>query len=292
MKKRTVAKTAVAIAVCAAAFVAVKAVPNIYASDADTKFAAPTEPDVVVAYIENTESTEETTVPTEVVEVIETTIPVTTEPTTEETTVPTTEPIVESTEATKPAQKTQTTEPTVAPTVPATTEPEVTEPEVTEPEVTVPATEPEVTVPTTESTTPVVEETVPVHVHNYVATATVAANCSAGGFTTYACECGDMYNGDFTQATAHEYSHQVVSPTTEEEGYTLHVCPACGDSYKDSYTAKVVVVEETAPANCCPEGEHQHVEIVKGRYTYVFCEGYADSVIDGFYIYQPWDHRP
>jgi hypothetical protein len=36
----------------------------------------------------------------------------------------------------------------------------------------------------------------------------------------------------------HDYEDKVVKPTYTTKGYTLHTCTYCGDSYKDTYTAK------------------------------------------------------
>ncbi|MGN0611662.1 MAG: fibronectin type III domain-containing protein [Ruminiclostridium sp.] len=41
--------------------------------------------------------------------------------------------------------------------------------------------------------------------------------------------------------TDHTYSNTVVKPTYTEQGYTLHTCTKCGDSYKDNYTAKLTL---------------------------------------------------
>ena len=35
----------------------------------------------------------------------------------------------------------------------------------------------------------------------------------------------------------HTYGTEVVAPTCTEQGYTLHTCTGCGDSYKDTYVA-------------------------------------------------------
>ena len=40
-------------------------------------------------------------------------------------------------------------------------------------------------------------------------------------------------------AKGHRYIATVVPPTTEAEGYTVHTCPACQDSYKDSFVDKL-----------------------------------------------------
>ena len=41
-------------------------------------------------------------------------------------------------------------------------------------------------------------------------------------------------------ATGHKYTENVVAPTATAQGYTLHTCSVCGDSYKDNYTDKLV----------------------------------------------------
>lgn len=50
------------------------------------------------------------------------------------------------------------------------------------------------------------------------------------------------------QATGHHYKEEIIAPTTEEEGYTLHTCKDCGDSYKDSYTARLLANRSTLSA--------------------------------------------
>ena len=41
--------------------------------------------------------------------------------------------------------------------------------------------------------------------------------------------------------TAHNYVSQVIAPTENAQGYTLHTCSACGNSYKDNYTDPIVL---------------------------------------------------
>ena len=42
----------------------------------------------------------------------------------------------------------------------------------------------------------------------------------------------------------HNYVAYVINPTLAAEGYTLHECSVCGDSYKDNYTAKLLPAEK------------------------------------------------
>ena len=44
---------------------------------------------------------------------------------------------------------------------------------------------------------------------------------------------------------AHEFLEEVVSPTYDNEGYTLHTCTKCGYSYKDNYTPALKLTELT-----------------------------------------------
>ena len=78
------------------------------------------------------------------------------------------------------------------------------------------------------------------HQHKHAPTEVIAATCSAEGYTVYVCDCGDAYNGDFTEKAEHTYEETVIPPTSESEGYTLYMCTVCGYAYKDNYTDKVV----------------------------------------------------
>ena len=68
------------------------------------------------------------------------------------------------------------------------------------------------------------------HTHSYTAVVT-EPTCTADGYTTYTCECGDSYTGDTVSATGHSYSSVVTAPTCTADGYTTYTCSACGDSY-------------------------------------------------------------
>lgn len=100
-----------------------------------------------------------------------------------------------------------------------------------------PTTEP-ATKPTTEPPTisPTDSLTNPSHEHSYVVT-TIQPTCIAEGYDLHECAgCGDSYQDSWTEKLAHSYLSVVVEPTAEAEGYTEHVCTACGDSYRDAYT--------------------------------------------------------
>ena len=76
-----------------------------------------------------------------------------------------------------------------------------------------------------------------VHIHNYVKTGEyVAEFCDEDGYTTYTCECGHTYNGDYVKATEHSYDNGVVTtkPTCDTDGVKTFTCTACGDTYTES----------------------------------------------------------
>ena len=76
------------------------------------------------------------------------------------------------------------------------------------------------------------------HEHIYEATITKNPTCVEDGIKTYICECGYSYT-EKIPATGHKYTNTVVKPTYFEQGYTLHQCSTCGNSYKDNHTNKL-----------------------------------------------------
>ncbi len=94
------------------------------------------------------------------------------------------------------------------------------------------------------------------HTHSYTAAVT-APTCTAAGYTTHICSCGNSYKDTYVDALGHNYvsgvctrcnakdpnyqaphTHSytaaVTAPTCTAAGYTTHTC-SCGDSYKDNY---------------------------------------------------------
>ena len=79
-------------------------------------------------------------------------------------------------------------------------------------------------------------ETIPATGHSYKSEV-IAPTCTENGYTLHTCTvCGDSYKDNETEATGHSYKSEVIAPTCTENGYTLHTCTVCGDSYKDSET--------------------------------------------------------
>lgn len=181
----------------------------------------------------------------------------------------------------KPVE-TETTEPTTEPTQPETTQPEETQPKPEVSETTEPETEePEVTVPA--------QPEPPVHVHEYKVSKVVKATCTSSGYTTYVCACGHAYNGDATDPVEHEYDVQVIAPTVESTGYTLHTCKTCGKTKITDPTDKLPAPQVSTPVKPV---EHKHAEIVQGGVTYVFCSDITVPYAEPGYVYYPWSYYP
>ena len=72
-------------------------------------------------------------------------------------------------------------------------------------------------------------EAKPAHTHSYKSTVT-APTCTAKGYTTYQCSCGDSYRDNYTEALGHSYGDWVTTreATTEEEGQQTRTCSRCG----------------------------------------------------------------
>ena len=99
--------------------------------------------------------------------------------------------------------------------------------------------------------------------HNYQATGTTAATCTAQGYTTYTCTaCGDSYNADYTAMLPHDWEWVTDTPATCGTAGSKHekcktctatqslntVIPATGSH---SYTAQIVKAEALKSAATC-----------------------------------------
>ena len=65
------------------------------------------------------------------------------------------------------------------------------------------------------------------------------ATCTEIGWEAYdTCSRCDYTTYQEIPAPGHDYAEEVVKPTCEKDGYTLHTCKKCNDSYKDHWTQK------------------------------------------------------
>ena len=92
------------------------------------------------------------------------------------------------------------------------------------------------------------QEVVPAKGHTEVVDKAVAATCTKTGLTEgkHCSVCDALIKAQETvPAKGHKYVDTVVKPTYTAQGYTLHKCSVCGNSYKDTYTAKLALAKVT-----------------------------------------------
>ena len=119
------------------------------------------------------------------------------------------------------------------------------------------------------------------HEHSYTAVVT-APTCTAKGYTTHTCSCGNSYVDTYTDALGHAWDNgKVTKPATETEtGVKTFTCTRCGEtktevipalSHEHSY--KAVVTDPT----CTAKGYTTHTCACGDSYvdTYVDALGHA-----------------
>lgn len=65
------------------------------------------------------------------------------------------------------------------------------------------------------------------------------ATCTTQGERSRTCGICKAYEGYSIPVISHKYAEKIVKPTYTENGYTLHTCYLCGNSYKDNFTEKL-----------------------------------------------------
>ena len=93
------------------------------------------------------------------------------------------------------------------------------------------------------------------HKHSYTSTVT-APTCTAKGYTTYTCSCGDSYVDSETNALGHSYGEwtQTKAPTCTATGTEIRTCSRCNAT--ESRTVESlghVIVHHDAKAATCTE---------------------------------------
>ena len=122
------------------------------------------------------------------------------------------------------------------------------------------------------------------HTHYYTATVT-APTCTAKGYTTHTCTCGDSYVDTYTDALGHAWDNGKVTkqPTEAETGVKTFTCTRCGETkteiipkltHEHSYKAVV-----TAPT-CTEKGYTTH--------TCACGDSYVDTYTDA--LGHAWDN--
>ena len=121
------------------------------------------------------------------------------------------------------------------------------------------------------------------HEHSYTAVVT-APTCTAKGYTTHTCSCGDSYVDTYVDALGHAWDNGKVTkePTETETGVKTFTCTRCSEtktevipplSHKHSYDAVV-----TAPT-CTEKGYTTH--------TCACGDSYVDTYVDA--LGHSWD---
>ena len=101
------------------------------------------------------------------------------------------------------------------------------------------------------------------HTHAYTKVVT-APTCTAGGYTTYTCSCGDSYQSNQVAAKGHSYTGVITKVSTcTVDGVKTYTC-TCGDSYTEvlsatGHTASTAVTEKIVSATCTADGSYDTV---------------------------------
>ena len=107
--------------------------------------------------------------------------------------------------------------------------------------------------------------------HRYESVVT-APTCTAAGYTTYTCACGDTYTADEVAALGHSYESVTTDASCEADGKTVYTCAHCGDSYEEVIPSQGHSYEGvTTDATCEADG--------KTVYTCAHCGDSYEEVI-------------
>ena len=96
--------------------------------------------------------------------------------------------------------------------------------------------------------------------HDFKLRSEVNATCVTDGKEEYQCVRCQIGYEKILPALGHDYTEDVIAPTCEDKGYTLHVCQRCGGKEQDTYVAplghtkKNPIVEHKVEPTCIKEG--------------------------------------
>ena len=107
----------------------------------------------------------------------------------------------------------------------------------------------------------------PVHEHSYIATVT-APTCTAKGYTTYTCSCGDSYVADYVNALGHDWKHAYHKDATcTEDGFDKYDCSRCDAEYYEAIKATGHVYMKDGKLNYAFNDTHHWFVCVKCGHT-------------------------
>lgn len=114
----------------------------------------------------------------------------------------------------------------------------------------------------------VAQETIPANGHTEVIDMGLAATCTKDGLTEgkHCSVCNEVLVAQEVIPASHSYESTVTDPTCTEQGYTTHICSACGDSYVDTYvdaTGHTEAIDKAVEPTCTKTGltEGKHCSV-------------------------------
>lgn len=135
--------------------------------------------------------------------------------------------------------------------------------------------------------------------HSWKQISSTPSTCTQSGSIVRQCKvCGKQSEVSNGSALGHNYKESVVAPSCSAIGYTDHTCSRCGDSYRDSETAKTshtysetVEIEPTCQAvgflrHTCLVCEHSYTEempVVEHDWSFSVVE--STHAEQGFTVY-------
>ena len=76
-----------------------------------------------------------------------------------------------------------------------------------------------------------------------------APTCTAQGYTTYICSCGDTYKDNYVDKLEHSYNVTTIAPNCTDKGYNVYTC-SCGDNYTETIETTGHSFSGSACVNC------------------------------------------
>ncbi len=89
--------------------------------------------------------------------------------------------------------------------------------------------------------------------HDYAGNATVVPpTCTTEGYTLHTCKlCGESYTSDPTPSAGHSFTTTTTEPTCTTEGSVSHLCTLCNYSYQESATPALGHIYENGICSLC-----------------------------------------
>ena len=123
--------------------------------------------------------------------------------------------------------------------------------------------------------------------HNHVPAVT-PATCTAQGYTTHTCACGDTYVDTYTNALGHDWDDGVIKegdePTCTEAGVKTYTCKRdnCGATYTEPVPATGHNhVSAVTPATCTTQGYTTHTCACGDTYVDTYTDALGHDWDDG-----------